>query len=334
MSKNVLNAIKKVKYFIKNKGSEFERYGLIYDNVLYVTNGVSQVEIPLEMPFNAVVNLHQLFVLLSSIKGESVIVAREDGIIIQANDTTYRIDTLPIESFSYVDINLPQDYVECDNPQIFKQSCTIACDYVKPILNEFAIDYCKELLHICNNVVSFTNGYGAFQFCLDFAMPNMALNLNSLLAISKIVGSEVIKGFNIHGDKLMIVTESLILYTPVLFTDRTPLWFEKISKMFNTLQSQNKVNIEFNDYIIEQFKILSKLSIGKFIFFNNTFCESEDNRIEYPSIGDNNFAFKISISNLFNVLSLTNSISITDNYTLFFQNDFIRVAITGVRYDE
>lgn len=333
MSETILNTLKKVKGFIRQKGLEFDQYGLVKGGMLYVSNGFVQAQLPIDLPFDSVINLYQLQTLLSAVKNESVVIAKDNEILVQADDSTYKIDTLSIETFKWVDPTLPTETHNCTNPQVFKKCCELASDYVQPISNENAVNFAVEVMHVCNGVVSFTDRNNAFQFVLDYAMPNMALPLSSIVSIAKFMGKEEITGFNLVGDKLLIQSGEFSLFVPVLYSDQSPLWADKINNVINNIEKEKQVPVTITEHIKQQFDILIKLSRGKFIFFNNHFCSSDNNRIEYADFCEHTFAFKISTNNLKNVLSLTKTFNITEKNRMFCKTDNFRFVIGGILED-
>lgn len=333
MSDKIISALKNIKFFIKAKGLEFDRYGLIQDGMLYVSNGIAQCQTEFDVPFNAVIDLYQLQTLLSAVKGETVIVVKDNEVILQSEDNTYTISTLPIEQFKWVDPTLSTEVYNCENPQVFKQACIIACDYVAPISNDNAINYAIETANIKNSVMSFTDRKNIFQFALDYAMPSMSLPLHSLICISKVIGKNEIVGFNIIGDKLLIKTDKLALYVPVLFDENAMVWCDKYNKLVDDINKEKCIDVTINEHIEEQLKIVTKLSKSKYVFFNNHFCVSEGNKIEYSSFTEQPFSFKINIDNLNNVLSLTRDLQISENNRLIFKNAYARGVINGIGAD-
>lgn len=334
MSNEILEKLKLIKPFIKTKGLPFDQYGLVLDQILYVTNGIVQLEIPIPLPFNAVINLYELLTILSTIKTESVIVAREDGIVVQSEDMVYQIHTLPIDSFTYVDVNLLSQFVDCNNPQIFSKMAKIAVDYVQPISNENAIQYAVELMHIQDGVISFSDRKNMFQAILDFVMPNMGIPYHSLFMVSKLIKSDtLITGFNLDNNLLGIRTNLFTLYIPVIITEHTKIWSDKMTNILNSISQELGVNVTINSNTQKQLKIAMALSRSKYVFFNNTFCQSDENKIEYPKIGDSDFSFKINVTNLNNILSLSEVFKITNSDKLLICNGNVRGVIGGVKND-
>ena len=181
--------------------------------------------------------------------------------------------------------------------------------------------------------MSFTDRKNIFQFALDYAMPSMSLPLHSLICISKVIGKSEITGFNRIGDKLLIKTDKLVLYVPVLFDDNAMVWCDKYNTLIDNIETEKCVDVTINEHIEEQLKIVTKLSKSKYVFFNNHFCVSEGNKIEYSSFTEQPFSFKINIDNLNNVLSLTRDLRISENNRLIFKNAYARGVINGIGAD-
>lgn len=335
MSYKVLETLKLLKSFVKSKGLIQERYCLVKDNVLYANNGVAQVELPIDLPFNSCFNYFQLFTLLGAVKSESVIVAKDDNLTLQADDTIYNIETQPVANVNWINLNNSSEFIECQCPQVFKNLIPIAKDYVQSIKNENALDYAVEFLYIYNNVITFTNRKNIFQGLLDFAMPNMALNLNSILSFNAILNNKMeIVGFNLNGNLLGIkFNNDVKIYIPVVLNEQPKIWHEKVSKVADDVMKENVISLDLTDHIIKQFDILIKLSKGKFIFFNDNFCQSVDTKINYPSLSDKHFSFKISCTNLKNILAISNKIMISDKNRLICLTNNIRAIINGIGED-
>lgn len=336
MSKEVLEVLKIIKPFIKPRGLPFDQYGLVLDQVLYVSNGIAQVEIPINLPFNAVINLYELMTILSTIKTESVIVAKDNEIVVQADDTLYQIHTMQIDDFTYIDLHLSPEFFECNNPQIFRKMANIAVDYVQPIRNEHSIQYAIELMHVQDGIISFSDKKNMFQAVLDFGMPNMGVPYYSLFILSKMIKTDdvIITGFNLDGELLGIKTNLFTLYVPVIITDQTKIWSDKMTKILNDISQEIGVDVTITEHIQRQLKIVMTLSRSKFVFFNNTFCQSDENKIEYPKIGGIDFSFKINVTNLTNVLKLNNAFKISKENRLILTTNNIRCVIGGVQADD
>lgn len=335
MSYKVLETLKLLKSFVKSKGLIQERYCLVKDNVLYANNGITQVELPIDLPFNSCFNYFQLFTLLGAVKSESVIVAKDDNLTLQADDTIYNIETQPVANVNWIGFNNSSEFVECQCPQVFKNLMLIAKDYVQSIKNENALDYAVEFLYIYNNVITFTNRKNIFQGLLDFAMPNMALDLNSILSFNAILNNKMeIVGFNLNGNLLGIkFNNDVKIYIPIVLNEQPKIWHEKVSKVADDIMKENVISLNLTDHIIKQFDILIKVSKGKFIFFNDNFCQSVDTKINYPSLSDKHFSFKISCINLKNILSISNKIMISDKNRLICLTNNIRAIINGIGED-
>lgn len=335
MANQVADKLKVLKSFVKTKGLIRERYCLIKDKVLYANNGIAQVEMPIELPFNSYFNYFQLFTVLSTVKSESVIVAKDDSLTVQADDNIYNIGTEPLDSVTWINFNNSTEFVECDSPRMFKKLMLLAKDYVQPIKNENALNYAVEFLYIYNNVISFTDRKNLFQGILDFAMPNMAIDLNSILSFNAILNNKMeITGFNLNGNILGIkFNNDVKIYIPILLTDQAQLWYEKISKVADDIMKENILSLNLTDNVIKQFDNVIKLSKGKIIFFNNSFCESFFTKIDYPSLSDKPFSFRASYSNLKNILSITNNIGISEKNRLICLTNEIRAVINGMGED-
>ena len=138
MSKLILDKLKVLKPLIKGKGLIYEKYGVIKDEVLYFGNGFIQAEIPIDIPFNCCIDLYQLTTVLSNVKGETVVINKDNNVYVHYDNVDYNIETLPIDSLNQTIsfFNIATNVKVDESPCVFKWFTTIAENYVQPIANE------------------------------------------------------------------------------------------------------------------------------------------------------------------------------------------------------
>lgn len=97
MSSLLLCQLRPIKSIFKSKGLDCEMYGLIKDGVLYFNNGYIAIKIPIDIPFNCYIHLHQLYTILQAVKSESVIVYQNNIVSVKCDDVLYKIDSMPFD---------------------------------------------------------------------------------------------------------------------------------------------------------------------------------------------------------------------------------------------
>mgnify|MGYP000024976079 FL=1 len=295
MSKLILDKLKVLKPLIKGKGLPYEKYGVVKDGVLYFGNGFIQAEIPIDIPFDCCIDLYQLETVLRNVKGESVIINKDNKVFVHYDETDYNIETLSIDSLNHT-INFfnTQTSVKCDeSPCIFKWLCGIAEGYVQPIGNEQNVDFLCETLIIHNGTLICTDKYNIIQGVLDFNMPTMALPLSAIIYFNKIKKEDIV-GMGLVNEFLLIeFSNGLKFYMPNLAHNQTERIITTYNRLVGTLDRVWEVpNVEIPVLVKEQISLINKISLQNAVFFNNTFCRAENSEIHYPSFTNELFIFK------------------------------------------
>lgn len=291
MSKLILNVLKTIKPLIKANGVDVEKYALVEDGILYFNNGVIELEMPVDIPFNACVNLYELITVLDKLKGETVIVYQDDIIQVIFEDRHYNIATLPFDDFKarLHQFNL-QPQVSCQAPQIFKQMCKIAETYVQPISDVTNITYTYETMIINDGFVICSDKFNIIQAMLDFGMPNGAYPLDVLIAFNKLAKHEIV-GMGATETHTMILFENgLKVYLPNFFQQVTQFQYMKVFNALNSVWQNCQILIP--DFVKTQLEMAQKISLQNVVFFNNTFCQAGNSKIEYAEFTDIQFDFK------------------------------------------
>lgn len=292
MSKLILNVLKTIKPLIKANGLEVENHGLIEDGILYFNNGVVEIEIPVDIPFNACINLYELMTVLDKLKGETVIIYQDDKVEVIFEDRHYNIATLPFDTFkSQLHQFKLQPQASCDNPQVFKQMAKIAENYVQPISDITNIAYTHETMVINDGFVFCSDKFNIMQGKLDFGMPNGAYSLDTIVAFNKIAKNNVIVAMGVTNTHTMILFDNgLKVYLQNIFADKTILHYTKLVNAINSVWADCRIYIP--DFIKMQLEMAQKISLQNAVFFNNTFCQAGNSKIEYNKFTDIQFDFK------------------------------------------
>lgn len=295
MSKLIINKLKVLKPLMKSKGLPCEKYGVVKDGILYFGNGFIQAEMPIDIPFNCCIDLYQLETVLSNVKGESVIINKDDKVFVHLDETYYNIETLPIDSLNRtISFFNAQSAVKCDeSPCVFKDFCSIAEGYVQPITNEANIDFLCETLIIHNGTLICTDKYNIMQGALDFNMPTIALPLSAIIYFNKFKKQEIVGMGAVNEFILIEFSNGLKFYMPNLAHNQTLRIASVYNRLVATLDRVWEVpNIEIPVLVKEQINLIKKISLQNAVFFNNTFCQAENSEIHYPSFTDEPFIFK------------------------------------------
>lgn len=295
MSKLILDKLKVLKPLIKGKGLIYEKYGVVKDGVLYFGNGFIQAEIPIDIPFNCCIDLYQLETVLRNVKGESVIVNRDNKVFVHFDETDYNIETLPIDSLNQTInfLNAPTNVKCAESPCIFKWICGIAEGYVQPIANEPNVDFLNETLIIHNGTAICTDKYNIVQGRLDFGMPTMALPLSALIYFNKIKKEDIV-GMDLVNKFLIIeFANGLKFYMPNLALGQNERIIATYNRLVGVLDKVWELpNVEIPVFVKEQINLINKISLQNAVFFNNTFCRAENSEIHYSSFTNEPFIFK------------------------------------------
>lgn len=296
MSKLILNQINAIKPLLKVKGLDFEKYALIKDGILYFNNGEIQIELKIDIPFDCCINVFQLLSILSSIKGESVIVNKDGKVYIHFEDISYTVDTLPLDSLNNVLKNYDEtQLVECDKPYVFLKMCSLAEHYLTPINNSANPNYLSETLNIVNNNVCLTDRNNAYQAVLDFAMPNLAFSLNTLIPFNKISKKVDIVGMGLNGNTLVLLfSNNMKVYLPSIHNINPELQVRHYENLTKVMEREWKIDnsIIIPESVKTQVNIVNKISLHNIVHITSSFCQSDDIQIHYPEFADNNFVFK------------------------------------------
>lgn len=334
MSKLILNALKTIKPLIKGNGLTIEKYGLIEDGILYFNNGIIEIEMPVDIPFNACINLYELITVLDKLKGETVIVYQDDVVEVIYEDRHYNIS---VYSFNAMKTQLHQfklqPQVSCPAPQVFKQMCKIAETYVQPIRDITSIAYTHETMLICDNAVICSDKFNVIQAMLDFGMPNGAYTLDSIVAFRKIAKGDIV-GMAMNDTHLMLLLDNgLKIYLKNLFNDLAKLHYEKVLTALNKVWEMPTITLP--DHIKTQLEMVHKVSLQNVVFFNNTFCQAGDTKIEYASFTDENFTFKCLYKHLLVVSANSNLVKFSEKGLSFIsQDNLLRGFIGRILSDE
>lgn len=297
MSKLILDKLKTIKPLVKGKGLSFEKYGVVKDGILYFSNIAVEVEIPIDIPFNCCIDLYQLTTLLSDIKGESVIVNKDNQVFVHYNDTDYNIETLPLDALDNT-LHFFNDVpsVQCNKPFIFKSLCKIAEDYVQAIENKMNIKYATETMIVDNGIVMCSDQKNIIQGMLDFGMPNLAIPLETLISFNKIASKNDIVAMGMTADNLYLLIEfdnglkcylqNLQPYDPAKVVQQAGLLNGALSKVWDN------PTVVIPDYVKQQIKMVNKISLQNVVHLTSSFCQANNSQIHYPSFTDDVFAFK------------------------------------------
>lgn len=295
MSKLILDKLKVLRPLVKSKGLIYEKYGVVKDGVLYFGNGFIQAEIPIEIPFDCCIDLYQLETVLRNVKGESVIINKDNKVFVHFEETDYNIETLPIDSLNQTIsfLNAPTNIKCQESPCILKWITTIAEGYIQPIGNEPNVDFLSETLIIHNGTAICTDKYNIIQAQLDFGMPTIALPLSAILYFNKIKKEDIV-GMDLVNEFLLIeFANGLKFYMPNLALGRNELITATYNRLVTTLDKVWEApNIEIPVLVKEQINLINKISLQNAVFFNNTFCRAENSEIHYPSFTNEPFIFK------------------------------------------
>lgn len=298
MSKLILNKLDKLKPLVKAKGLDCEKYGIIENGILYFNNGVIEVDIPVDIPFDVCINLHQLITVLSSLKGETVLVNNDGKVNVIFDDRQYNIETMPMEVMidNFYFFNL-QPQVECESPTVFKEMCKISETYVQAPENFNNLAFTHETMLIVNNEVFCSDKFNIIQGILDFGMPSCAFTIDVLLQVNKLLKSANIIGMAITTTHLALKLDNeLTVYLPNAVNEKAMLAYTKLTTVINNVWE--KPNIIIPEIVKHQFAILKKVSLQNAVFFNNSFCQADNSKIEYSSFTDIPFSFKCLYKNL------------------------------------
>lgn len=334
MSKLILNQLKTIKPLIKAKGLPFEQYGVIKDNVLFMNNGFVEIELPIDIPFNACVNLHDLYTILQSVKSESVVVNKDGKVYVYANDTQYQVRSLPIDTIdNVIRYHCLTKQVSCDNPQIFLKMCDIAETYVAEIDNEEDIKHAIETLLIINNVAYCSDKKNIIQAMLDFGMPDTAISLASIIHINKLAKGNSIVAMAMTNFLMLEFDNGLKIYVENLIsknTDKAHYYSKLINETIDKFWKN--ADIEIPEFVKSQIALLNKLSMQNVVYFTNSFCQSDQQRIDYPEFSKHHISFKCLFKHFKIISDYANKIRTTPNKGLSFidETNLIRGFIGAI----
>lgn len=338
MSNLILNQLKPLKPFLKAKGLTHEQYGVIKNGVLYYNNTLADIELPIGIPFDCCINLYELQTLLSSIKGETVIVNQDDLVQVICGDMTYTVSTMPINSLdNVIHFYNKDDFVECDNPQIFKQMMGIAESYVQPCYDVTNVRYSYESLIVYNNTVTCSDRYNIVQGWLDFAMPNLAILLPQIMVFNRIAKGQQIVGMNLFGNFFAVKFDNGVkVYIRSHYEDgqRVAINMGTVNGVMSKKWVGPKTQIP--DFVKKQIVLLKKLTSQDTLYFTNSFCEANGQRIDYPSFGEEIVSIKCALKHLKTVFDNGNLVSTVDKSGLCFvrEDSAIRGFIGAILNDE
>ena len=302
MSKLILDKLETFSPLIKAKGFTHEKYGVVKDGVLYFNNGIVEVSISIDLPFNTCIDLYQLHTVLKSLKGESVIVNKNDKVYVHHEDVDYNIETLPINSLDHIIkfFNATAS-VRCDKPTVFKEMCLVAQNYVQPITNQAHIDFLNSVMFVHNNTALFTDKYNVVQAQLDFGMPTLAFPFEVIYFFNKVSKKVSIVGMDIVDTDYLLVelSNGLKIYLPNMFTK----YSEQVLHTFNRIEQALNKNWELPSVVIPdtiktQIMLVNKISLQNVVFFTGSFCQANNSQINYPQFTQEDFNFKCLFKHL------------------------------------
>lgn len=332
----LLKKLKLISKLIKAKGLMHEQYGVIKDNILYFNNGVLELELPIEIPLNCAINLHQLLTCLSSFKGEGVLIAQENKLILRCDEIDYTIDTRDSEAMNYaISYFNIEPQVQCDNPQIFKKMCKLGVEYILPIENKENINYAFETLTIVNGLVTCSDRKNILQGALDFNMPNCAFSFETIKAFNDVAKDNIVAMDYKNNNLIILLDNDLKLY----LTDLGYINPEKL------IYGGNMVNSAFNSYwklptisipelVKAQLNLINKLTSSSTVYFTSSFCEANNQQINFPSFTTENFAIKTFYKHLKNAFEYTDFYLTTPDGLAVLSNDnLIRCFFGNIKED-
>lgn len=326
---NILDSLKIIKSFIKEKGSFEETYGLVFDNILYLQTENIKLSLPVEIPFNGAIKLHDLFVILNTIKNGYILVQKENELLIDTEGNFYKIPYIN-QDCSLSILELPTIWYKTDFKNL-KEFSRLAVKYLEIVRPPQKANYVTQCLNVINGSAVFSDRKNIFECALP-EIVTMSISTNTLINFNKLYKFNVIE-YGYNGFNLYVKYENgLIACLPIEGSEGQ--CYSAHTTLLNALNKYWKQpSIELPEYLIKQLLILFNLTKNKSVFFNNHFCSTNEQRIDYENTGAD-FQIKVSNKNLTTIIEYVKNIDITENRLSLLNTEFMfRGVMAGIEED-
>lgn len=314
----------------------FSKDCLIYNNCIYGLHSDLSIQLDCDIPFNCYVSIDSLIPVFEKLKGEYSAVF-ENNVITFTEHNTGLIYT--IEGVKQVEILPTLPTIDQFNPRgqtpllVFKTLAKESENYIKTSGDPLI---CDSLL-VSNNHVAFTDKKVIVMGVENFGNNvSFALGIKQVRYLNKFLKCEIAE-YLISSDNLILIYENgLKLFLPIVRTDVINENMEKLKGVLRRCESSDWIALpDFKSIKINTLLANKRLD---FICLTNETIENKYLKInfnEYEEINfDKVFKMKVLINCFKLILTLSNYISVKNNFVSFINSNSTIFGAMGTISDD